>query len=215
MRCSGLAPRPSRDFVPAADLLSCANKKVGKEIAPAKPALRASLRCSKPRAVPNSLRSLRSLRSDKRRESVLEASFARALGFCASRRFRRGAPKYPIPNTQQPALAGCCIGLLAVSKLPLKSRRAAQPGEARAQRASTTDSAQLFDHSERSERREFCAGLVGRAAQGTRRAAFSGRFSCLLLWAPKEVGRPPGRTPGTGLGIKQQHQRQAPSARLT
>ncbi len=48
--------RPSRDFVPAADSLSCAHKKVSKESAPAKPPLRGPLRCSKTKAAPNSRR---------------------------------------------------------------------------------------------------------------------------------------------------------------
>jgi len=32
--------KPSREFAPAGDLLSCANKKVGKEVAPEKPPTR-------------------------------------------------------------------------------------------------------------------------------------------------------------------------------
>ena len=202
MRCSGLAPRPSRDFVPAADLLSCANKKVGKEIAPAKPALRASLRCSKPRAAPNSLRSLRSLRSDKRRESVLEASFARALGFCASRRFRRGGPQTAQQPTAKPERRSH-RGIPLTRFSPAEERKALRP---RAQHASRTDSVRLSDRSvaegvphgaSRLEyRREPRSEAQGRGGRGE-------LFGYFL--ADQKVTRPPRRNPGMGLAIHTKH----------
>jgi len=75
LRCCGLPARPSRDFVPAADSLSCANKKVSKEIAPAKPPLRGALRCSKTEARPE-LAPLRSAQTTVRSQFLKRASLA-------------------------------------------------------------------------------------------------------------------------------------------
>jgi hypothetical protein len=63
--------RPRRVFGPAADLLSCVDKKGGKEATPADSALaKRGLPCAARalRVAPNSLRELRSLRSNRRRE---------------------------------------------------------------------------------------------------------------------------------------------------
>ena len=166
---SAFCPVPCREFAPAGDLLLWASKEVGKKDAPKKPPTRwvGALRCSKPRAAPNSLRSLRSLRSNKRRESVLEASCARALGFCASRRFLRGSfGTAKQPNSQQPnPKAGWCRLFIHSPFEPAEHRRAAR-----------------------------CAAK-GRAVRG--------RLFAYFLVAQK-VGRPPGRTPGMGLGVKPQ-----------
>jgi hypothetical protein len=161
--------RPSREFAPAGDLLSCADKKVGKETAPEP--LRPTLRFGFPAVLspeapaPNSLRSLRSLRSNKRRESVLEACCARGLRVFRSSAGSKGGRE--IRRCER--LAGLAVGCWDVGCFgtpPWRSREAQEP-EARAKRASLTDSAQLSDRSERSERREFCAGLGLRASQGT------------------------------------------------
>ncbi len=108
----------------------------------------------------NSLCSLRSRRSDNRDESDDEARCARRPQACASRRhrnrphrvppaaklglacFRRRATTVP----QRRVWAGC----FAPSRC-----REAQGSWPRAQRASSTDSARLFECSERSERSEF------------------------------------------------------------
>jgi hypothetical protein len=60
--------------------------------------------------------------------------------------------------------AGGCGGVLV-------KRRGAQGSWPRAKRASKTDSAQLFERRERSERSEFCAGPWTRAPQGSRSEA--------------------------------------------
>ena len=127
----------------------------------------------------NSLRSLRSLRSNNCGESEDEARAARA----PTPALRCSSPqKSPPPGTacrevhhwwradrrgpllwlQRRVRAGCSA--------PLR-RREAQDLWPRAQRASSSDSAQLFERRERSERSEFCAGPQGRASQGSRRAA--------------------------------------------
>ena len=128
-------------------------------------------------APPNSLRSLRSLRSNKRGESVDEARAAHAPtpalrcssppksrpagspcevhGYCCS---RQTPPRW----LQRRVRAGCGA--------PVR-RRGAQGSWPRAQRASTTDSSRLFERRERSERSELSDGPRDRAPQGSRCAA--------------------------------------------
>jgi len=127
-------------------------------------------------ASPNSLRSLRSLRSNSGDESVDEARCARRPRACAPRRHRnrpRRVPpaarqrrwclsREPIPLQQRRARAG--------RSAPVR-RREAQGLWPRAQRASSTDSSPLFERSERSERSEFGDGPRDRASQGSRRAS--------------------------------------------
>jgi hypothetical protein len=82
--------RPRRGFVPAADLLSCIDKKGGKEATPADSALAMrGLPCAARslRVGPNSLRSLRSLRSNSRPKSVIDARLrAPRKALCCSAR---------------------------------------------------------------------------------------------------------------------------------
>ena len=114
----------------------------------------------------NSLRSLRSLRSDKSAKSEIEArGTARAPRRCAAR-----------PFTNRPAAARaagrlhrgrCASSTVEHADLrrwlgpPMGDLCAAEGAAERLRRvysrASRTDSAPLFDHSERSERREFGA----------------------------------------------------------
>jgi hypothetical protein len=199
IRCCGLLARPSRDFVPAADLLSWAPKKVGKETAPEKPPTRAAGGCSRyskteaPRETPAA-----TPWSDSHAESVNEARCARGLGLLRSRRFQRGAPKQP--NSQQPNSTTERCGLFPHPPFePAEERQALRPC---AQRTSTSDSAWLFDRSvaqgvprgaSRTEpRREPRCEAEGRAVRG--------RLFAFFLVAQKE-GRPPGRRPGMGLAI--------------
>ena len=199
-RCFVFVARPSRDFVPAADSLSCAHKKVSKESAPAKPPLRGALRCSEPGAAPNSLR----YAPFKQRgaKSVLEARCARAPGSCASRRFRRGDPQQP--NSQQPSpQAGWRRLFLHTPFEPAEQRKALR---ACAKRTSTSDSAQL---SERSVAKRVLRGpsrpeqrRVARCEAKGR--AVRGRLFAFFLVAQKE-GRPPGRRPGMGLATNPLH----------
>ena len=129
-------------------------------------------------APPNSLRSLRSLRSNTRGESVDEAHAARAPTpalRCSSPPKSRpaGSPCREVhgrwcslqrPSTcpQRRVRAGCGA--------PVR-RRGAQGSWPRAQRASRTDSSRLFERRERSERSELSDGPRDRAPQGSRRKA--------------------------------------------
>ncbi len=73
------------------------------------PSLREGVPCDarSPRPAQNSLRSLRSLRSNSCAESVHEASFARASGSCASRLLQRGTRD---SQTRQPFATTCSSG---------------------------------------------------------------------------------------------------------
>ena len=127
-------------------------------------------------ALQHPLRSLRSLRSDNCNESDHEARCARRLKTCAPRR-PTNRPQRAAPGA---LLRRCLLPHMppAVQQRRVRAgwgapgrRRAAQGSWPRAQRASLTDSAQLFERSERSERSEVCAGPRDRAAEGSRRAA--------------------------------------------
>jgi hypothetical protein len=192
----GLMPMPSRDFVPAADLLSCARKKVGKESAP----VPSPLRCAKGspamleaqgRAELTSLRCVQTGGA----KSVLEARCARALGSCASRLLQRGTPN---TNAKPRSRLTPAVGYAPFSTA--EERKVLKP---RAQHASTSDSAQLFEQSvaarvlrgaSRPEyRREPAASL---------RAVRSGGALCLLS------GGPESRSPAGAKsrhGTRQQH----------
>jgi hypothetical protein len=127
-------------------------------------------------ARPNSLRSLRSLRSDNRRESVLEARCARRPRPCAPRRHRNRPRRVP-PAAQAPLAffaeardvsAKACPGRLrSASEAPSSAGRVARARSALRQLTCR----RLFERSERSERSEFGDGPRDRAAQGSRRAA--------------------------------------------
>lgn len=136
--------RPSRDFVPAADLLSCARKKVGKESAP----VPSPLRCAKGspamleaqgRAELTSLRSVQTSGA----KSVLEARCARALGSCASRLLQRGTPKQP----QQPSAKPKSPSPQRIGLAPLSTAEQHKDLRACAKRTSSTDSVRLSDRS--------------------------------------------------------------------
>ena len=130
-------------------------------------------------ARPNSLRSLRSLRSDSGRESDNEART------CAPgpRRADTATPEHR-PHRTAPAAARCgvgsppvdrqylfCQGVCAQAAARRVRRREAQWPWPRAQRASSTDLSHLSERRERSERSELCDGPRPRASQGSRRAA--------------------------------------------
>ena len=133
-------------------------------------------------------------------KSEVDARCARALGCCASRRFRRGDPKQPNSpnsrNSQQPNASAGWRRLFLQS--PLEPAEQRKDLRARAQRASRTDSAQLF---ERSVAKRVLRGPSRpeqrREARAKRKAGrLGGRLFAYFLVAQK-VGRPPGRTPGT------------------
>ncbi len=215
---NGFVARPSGDFAPAGDLLFAPPKSRQKALpcdtAPAGcPACHAAcmrhgvrqashstqVLCS---VLPHCIEAqgraeLASLRSAQTggAKSVLEACFARALGFCASRRFRRGGPK----TAQQPSpKSGRWMYFCMPSFSPAEQRKALKP---RAKRASRTDSARLSD-------RSVAKGVLRGASRteqrrGPRRGgAVRGELFAYFLAAQK-VSRPPGRNPGMGLTTNQ------------
>jgi hypothetical protein len=208
MRCCGLPPTPSREFAPAGDLLSCTRKKVGKERAPAKPARRAALRCSKPRARPE-LASLRSAQTTVRSQMLKRAAHApwasALLGGLEGE-----SPKQP--NSQQPnPQAGWRRLFIHPPFSAAEEHRASRPC---AQRTSSSDSAQLF---ERSVAKRVLRGASTtahrRGPEAQRRAVRSGATFCLLFGRSKRRS-PAGANSRLGLAIKQE-QRQALQAQIT
>ena len=147
----------------------------------------------------NSLRSLRSLRSITRGESVYEMRAARTPSpplRCSSQQ------KSPPPGTAcrsgtTVACVRCRPPSVPQSRVrpgggALRRCREAQGLRPRAQRASTTDSPRVIERSERSSRSEFCGGPQARASQGSRCAA-----------PTAEAGR---RRPGArGFAARSQH----------
>jgi hypothetical protein len=126
------------------------------------------------------LTSLRSVQTSGAK-SVLEARFARALGFCASRRFRRGTPERP-KTTAKPA------GRLApaVRVAPFSAAEERKVLKPRAQHASTSDSAQLFECSvAKRVLRGASRPEYRREPEAKRRAVRSGGAFCLLFGGPK------------------------------
>ena len=193
LRCVALAPRPSRDFVPAADLLSCTRKKVGKESAP----VPSPLRCAKGspamlgaqgRAELTSLRSVQTGGA----KSELEARCARALGSCASRLLQRGTPEQPKQPTAKPASRLSP----AVRSAPFSTAEERKPRSPRAQLASTTDSRRLFEQSVATRVRRGASGLAFLGHPSEARAVRSGGALCLLS------GGPESRSPA---GAKSRH----------
>jgi hypothetical protein len=203
LRCFGLTPTPSRDFVPAADSPSCARKKVSKESAPAKPPACCAAGCPAMLEAQGSRGThFATLRSNNCAKSVVEARCARALGFCASRRFRRGGPQTAQQPTAKPERRSH-RGIPLTRFSPAEERKALRP---RAQHASRTDSVRLSDRSvaegvphgaSRLEyRREPRSEAQGRGGRGE-------LFGYFL--ADQKVTRPPRRNPGMGLAIHTKH----------
>jgi hypothetical protein len=201
VRCCWLLARPSRDFVPAADSLSCARKKVSKESAPVPSPLRCAARSPAmlgargPRRTP-----FATLRSDSRAESVVEACFARASGSCASRLLQRGTPKNQQPNSQQPNPKAGRHRLFIHSPFSAaEERKALRPC---AQRTSRTDSARLFEQSVAARVPGGASRLeYRREPEAQRRAARSGATFCLLFGRSKRRS-PAGATSRLGLATK-------------
>lgn len=186
MLAVGIDVRPSREFAPAGDLLS-ERPESRQRVAPVPSPLAArGVPCDarSPRPAQNSLRSLRSLRSDSCAESVDEAGFARASGSCASRLLQRGVKEQP--NHQQPTAKPDSRLALAVRCGPFSTAEERKALKPCAQRTSSTDSAQL---SERSVAKRVLRGAsrpeYRRAPLAQRAAVRSGRAFCLLFGGPK------------------------------
>ena len=194
---SCLSPRPSRDFVPAADLLFAPPKSRQKAL-PCKtaPAGCPAMLEAQGRAELAPLRSAQTSGA----KSVLEARCARALGFCASRRFRRGGPQTAQQPTAKPA-SRSQRGISLPPFEPAEERKALRPC---AKRTSTTDSAQL---SERSVAKRVLCGAsrpeYRRAPRAQRGAGGSGAVSLVTFLGAQESDSPAGAKSPLGLAIKQ------------
>ena len=192
--------RPSGEFAPAGDLLSCVDKKVGKETTPAKPPLRGSLRCSKPGARAK-LPSLRSGQTVARSQMLMRAAHAPRSSALL------GGLEGETQNSQQPSpKAGWRRLFLHPPFEPAEERKALRP---RAQRASSSDFAQLSERSvAKRVMREASRLEYRRAARCEAKGrAVRGRLFAFFLVAQKE-GRPPGRRPGMGLATKPKQPKQ-------
>ena len=151
----------------------------------------------------NSLRSLRSLRSNSFGKHEDEARCARRPLHCAPRR-HRDRPHQAPPAAKQGF--GCATA--GAPPLPLQSRvrsghsaplkrRVAQGLWLRAQCASSTDSSRLSERSERTEQSEFRDGPQDRATQGGLRTAQTASvkrcgLSACSFAARCSVSNPPG-----------------------
>ena len=207
-----------RDMRPAAHLLFFASPKKRRQKKGDPTGRVPSLRCGQPAMLApgavlrNSLRSLRSLRSNSRSKSVHEAwaccaAHARPTP-CASRHGQRGVQLQPGPSLRSaPVLAFARAersddpcGFPTPLRLRLRRRACGVARAPQDARASWSDSPRLFERSA-SARSEFCgaprkccgAGLPRSEAQGSQTW---GRFLCLLSCACKKVGRPAGASPG-------------------
>ena len=193
--CS-LAPRPSRDFGPAADLLFAPPKSRQKAL-PCKTGPAGSPVMLEPqgRAELTSLRSVQTSVASQFLKRAAHAPWTPAL----LGGLEGEAPKQP--NSQQPGpQAGWRRLFIHPPSEPAEERRALRP---RAQHASSTDFAQLSERSG-AERvlREALTTEHRRAARCEAKGrAVRGRLFAFFLVAQKE-GRPPGRRPGMGLGDK-------------
>jgi len=174
-----LWPGPCRDFVPAADLLFAPPKSRQKAL-PCKTGpsgCPAMLEAQGPRRT-----HFATLRSDNCAKSAVEVRFAHALGFCASRRFRRGGPETAQQPTAKPE-SRSPRGISLAPFSPAEERKVLRPC---AQRTSRTDSARLSEQS-------VAARVPGGATrleyrwepEAQRRAGRSGGALCLLSGGPE------------------------------
>jgi len=175
---AAFAARTSRGFVPAADLLFAPPKSRQKAL-PCKTAPAGSPAILE--AQGSRRTHFATLRSDNCAKSVLEVRFAHALGFCTSRRFRRGGPEQPNTTAKPESRSHRGIPLTPFSTAEQrKSLRAC------AKRTSRTDSARLSEQS-------VAARVPGgpssseqrRAPVAKRRAVRSGGAFCLLFGGSK------------------------------
>ena len=145
--------------------------------------------------------SLRSLRSDSCAESVHEARYAHRLKACTPRCHRNRSHRAP-----PAALRRSCSMLLATpapqqrrvraGREAPQGRREAQGSWPRAKRESCSDSSQLSERRERSERREFGDGarrpsIAGQSARSADRSSEAQRpaRTCLCHAAPSPENR--------------------------
>jgi len=159
----------------------------------------------------NSLRSLRSLRSNIRDESVYEARCARRPQACASRR-HTNRPRRAPPAAQGSGrffwrtTPACQQRRVRAGRGAPVGRREAQGSWPRAQREASTDSSRMFERSERSERSEFCDGatrpsIAGQSARSGDRSSGASRHARTRLC--RAGGAPHGSHSRAATGRKQ------------
>jgi hypothetical protein len=195
LRGCGLLARPSRGFVPAADLLFAPPKSRQKAL-PCKTALRVPCDARSPGPRPTHFATLRSNKGARSQSLNLASLGPRASALLGG--FEGEAPNSPPQQPTAKPESRSQRGISIPPSEPAEKRRALSP---RAQLASRTDSRRLFEQS--------VAERVRRAGSRTehRRAArceakgraVRGRFLWLLSWAPKKVTRPRGRKPKVSL----------------
>ena len=197
-----LVARPSREFASAGDLLSCADKKVGKQTAPVPSPLRCATGSPALLATRGSRRTrFATLRSDNCAKSVHEVRFAHASGCCASRLLQGGAPSNQQPTAKPESRSH--RGIWVPPSEPAEERKALRP---RAQRASSTDFAQLSERSV--AKRVLCEASrpeYRREPEAKRRAGGSGAVSLVTFLGAQESDSPAGAKSPLGLARKPKH----------
>jgi hypothetical protein len=210
--------RPRRDVAPAGDLLSCIDKKVGKEATPADSALAAQgLPCAARslQLAPNSLRGLRPLRSDKRREvrgrSVLRTQLQSPALLSSSEggdehQIRLASHRLHGLGYALPMRSEACGSLRSNDRIALGPRgwrRGAQGfGAARVSAHQQLTSRRLSERRERSEQSEFGArpqtpSTAEQSASGRPPPSGPPFFAYFLSGKRKKVSRLSGRHPDT------------------
>ena len=179
-------PGPCRDFAPAGDLLSCTDKKVGKETAPVPSPLRFAAGSPAMLATRGSRRTrFATRRSNSCAKSVDEVRFAHASGCCASRLLQGGAPNTEHPTAKPDSRPH--RGISIPPSEPAEERKALRP---RAQHASSTDFAQLSERSV--AKRVLCEASrpeYRREPEAKRRAGGSGAVSLVTFLGAQENRR--------------------------
>ncbi len=197
----GLTYRPSRDFVPAADLLFAPPKSRQKAL-PCKTARRSRVSCDarSPGPRPTHFATLRSNKGARSQSSKLAALAPRASALLGG--LEGEAPETTEQPTAKPE-GRSQRGISISPSEPAEKRRALRP---RAKLASSSDSAQLFEQSVAA--RVLRGGLKDRASQGTplrsKGAGGSGALSLPTFLCAQESRSPAGANSPLGSGAKPQ-----------
>ncbi len=197
-RCSGFLARPSRGFVPAADLLFAPPKSRQKAL-PCETARHSRVPCDARNPGPHpthfaTLRSNKGVRSQSLKLAALAPRASALLGGLEGE-----APHSPTANSQTRSPAGGCIPLTPFS--PAEERKTRSP---RAQHASRTDSRRLFEQSVATRVRRGASGLSTAGNPSNARAGRSGGALWLLSGGPES---------DSPAGAKSRHRTHAPSHR--
>ncbi len=188
----GVLARPSRDFVPAADLLFAPPKSRQKALPCETAPCGVPCDARNPGPHPTHFATLRSNKGVRSQMLKLAALAPRASALLGG--LEGEVREQPAANSQAQQPAGGCISYAPFS--PAEERKDLRPC---AKRTSRTDSARLSEQSVAARvpggasRLEYRRGPEGRGGRGELFAYFL---------AVQKVGRPPGRNPGMGLATK-------------